>query len=219
MSCKIIQPDAPFRIEEMRWRRVKGGDGSATQDHAGSARCSGPPGDPDRRAAEIARAEEQARARGFQEGEAAAARQAAERVEKIVARAAASIEALEQVRRQMRRQMEEDLVKLAVAVARRILHRELSVDPDALQGVVKAAVGRIEARELHRIRVSPEDCPQLEKALKYAALPPRVELTADSGLERGSLVLETDRGLYDASVETQLQEIERGFTDLLRRSA
>jgi len=219
MSCKIIQPDASLQVEEMRWRRAGNTEGGAASRFAGSVRASAAPAEQDSLAAEIARREEQARARGYREGEAASAKQAADRIEKILARAARSIEELEHVRREMRRQMEEDLVTLAVAVARRILHRELSVDPEALQGVVKAAISQIEARELHRIRVSPEDRPQLERALKQTALPPRVELTADSGLERGSLVLETARGNYDASVETQLREIERGFTDLIRRSA
>src|SRR5690242_11387725 len=37
----------------------------------------------------------------------------------------------------LRRQAEEDLVRLSIAIARRILHREISVDPDALLGLVK----------------------------------------------------------------------------------
>jgi len=217
MSCKVIQQPASLPIEEIRWRRIGSVPGAASRFSSGGANAAGP-GDQANLAAEISRREEQARARGYQEGEAAAARSAAERVEKILARAASSIEQMEQVRREMRHQMEEDLVKLAVAVARRILHRELSVDPNAVQGVVRATISQIEARELHRIRISPEDRPSVERALQHIAFPPRVELVPDAGLERGSLVLETARGNYDASVETQLREIERGFTDLIRRS-
>jgi flagellar biosynthesis/type III secretory pathway protein FliH len=37
---------------------------------------------------------------------------------------------------------------------------------------------------------------------------------ADANLGAGSVSLESSRGLLDASVDTQLSEIERGFADL-----
>ena len=58
-----------------------------------------------------------------------------------------------------RHEAEEDVVELALAIARRILHRELTVAPEALLGLVKAALEKIEAREVHRVRVSREDAP------------------------------------------------------------
>ena len=38
-------------------------------------------------------------------------------------------------------------------------------------------------------------------------------------LERGGVIVETSRGNLDAAIESQLKEIERGLTDLARRSA
>jgi flagellar assembly protein FliH len=75
----------------------------------------------------------------------------------------------------------------------------------------------METRELHRIRVMPADAKLLEGCLASLNLPARVVLTADPSLERGSVILETARGTLDSSVETQLQEIDRGFADLVRR--
>jgi flagellar assembly protein FliH len=48
-------------------------------------------------------------------------------------------------------------------------------------------------------------------------LPRVVEVMADPGLPRGTAILDSSRGALDASVETQLAEIERGFADLVRR--
>jgi flagellar assembly protein FliH len=106
---------------------------------------------------------------------------------------------------------------LAVAVARRILRRELTVDPDALLGIVKAALGRVDLRELLRIRVSPADGRILEQHLAGLNLPARVEIAPDPALERGSVILETTRGSLDSSVDTQLDEIDRGFADMVGR--
>jgi flagellar biosynthesis/type III secretory pathway protein FliH len=46
-----------------------------------------------------------------------------------------------------------------------------------------------------------------------------VEVIADSSHELGSVIFETTRGNLDASVNSQLQEIERGLTDRLRKQS
>lgn len=160
---------------------------------------------------------QQARHAGFQEGEASAAAKSAKQIEQIMARSVHSIEELVAERRKMRRRLEEDLVHLAVAVARRVLHRELSVDPDALGGIVRAALDRMDAREVHRLRVHPADAPFVEKHFGDWQAPVQLRLEKDASLERGAIVFDTARGSVDASVETQLREIDRGFTDLVRR--
>lgn len=169
-----------------------------------------------KQAAEVARAE------GLRAGEANAIAQAnaaaRQEYEDALSHTAQSIRDILESRRSMRKQMEEDLVQLAIAVARRILHRELHVDPEALVGIVKAVVERVEAREIHRILVAPYDLPFVQKRTGELGLPARVELAADGSLVRGSVILETARGRLDASMETQLAEIERGFADLVRRS-
>ncbi len=50
------------------------------------------------------------------------------------------------------------------------------------------------------------------------ALPQRIEVIADASLAPGGVMLESSRGLLDASVDTQLSEIERGFADLVCRA-
>jgi flagellar assembly protein FliH len=124
---------------------------------------------------------------------------------------------LASLRQRLRRETEEDLVRLAVAIARRILRREISTDPEAILGLVKAAFDRIDAREVIRLRAHPEDARTLEASFADLGLPERIEVIADKKLERGALLIETERGELDASVETQLEEIERGFADLIRR--
>ena len=133
----------------------------------------------------------------------------------LMERFARTIADLSGTRDAFRREAEEDVVRLALGVARRILHRELSIDPDALTGVIHVALGKFESRELHRVLVSPEDQPAIAAALQSLKLPKRVEVIGDPTLERGAALFETVKGTLDASVETQLDEIERGFLDVL----
>lgn len=159
----------------------------------------------------------QAYQQGYNEGQAAGTKQATSRVDPVLAKLATSIQDLSQVRKRHLVESELDAVKLAMAVARKVLHRELSVDPDSLLGVVKATVEKVDARDIHRVRLNPEDVPALQRHLQALNLPPRVELAPDAGLERGGVVVETSRGSLDASISSQLAEIERGLVDLVRR--
>ncbi|MBI4907223.1 MAG: hypothetical protein HY820_26600 [Acidobacteria bacterium] len=120
-------------------------------------------------------------------------------------------------RARLRREAEQDVVKLSLAVARRVLHREVSVDRDALLGLIRTAFEKLEAREIHRVRLRPEDVPLVTAFLERLGTPNRVEVQPDSSLERGGAVVETHRGNLDISLDTQLAEIERGFTDLLEK--
>jgi flagellar assembly protein FliH len=155
--------------------------------------------------------------RGIEEGKASARREAAEAIETMNLKLARTVEELAGLRARFRHEAEEDVVALSLAIARRVLHRELTIAPEALLGLVKAALEKMELREVHRVRVSRADAPIVMQYLEKMGLPRPIEVIADPGLQRGSAILDSSRGALDASVETQLAEIERGFADLVRR--
>ncbi len=134
-------------------------------------------------------------------------------------RMAKSIEDIATVKQRYLAESEDQLVRLAVAVARRILYREIQVDTEALFGLIHAATQRAELRELNRILLNPKDHQALLPHLERLQLPPRVEIISDTALERGALLLESTSGVLDASIQAQLDEVERGFIDLLGRRA
>jgi len=159
----------------------------------------------------------EAHAAGQREGEAAGRSRAAAEMKAAMDRLARSLDELGQWRARLRKEAEADVVKLALAIARRILRRELAVDPDALRGLVLAALEKIEAREIHRARAHPSQAALLKSCL--AGLPggTSVEVVADGVGEPGVVIFETERGNLDASVDSQLLEIERGLADRLRK--
>lgn len=156
---------------------------------------------------------EEGRHRGIAEGEERALRQ----LDPVLARLARSIEDLALVRRRLHVEAEHDVVKLAVAIGRRILNRELSVDPEAILGLVHSGLAKLDSRELHTVCVHPADAQRVREELERLALPKRVDVTADPALERGAILFETARGVLDASVNAQFEEIERGLADALGR--
>jgi flagellar assembly protein FliH len=176
-----------------------------------------PAAEPESKAArELEQRLQLARREGVEEGKMASRQSLAAQVEAMQMKLARSIEELTGARLRARREAEQDVVALALAVARRILHRELTVAPEALWGLVKAALEKLEAREVHRVRVAPSDAATLRKFIEQMGLPQRVELVEDASLAPGSVLIDSSRGVLDASVDTQLAEIERGFADVVR---
>jgi len=82
----------------------------------------------------IATAREQGRA----EAENAAQQRAGERAQPVLAAFQKMTENLASQGHRLRAEAERDTVKLAVAIARRILHREIALDPEVVLGLVKA---------------------------------------------------------------------------------
>jgi flagellar assembly protein FliH len=161
---------------------------------------------------------EEGRTRGVQEGrqaerEAQASRMAAEEAARkqqlgvLVARfSEASDRFLHAV--------EQEVVKLALAVAARILRREAQMDPLLLTGAVRVALGQLAASSEVRLEVPAKDASLWSETI---ALLPRLAVkpivTPVEGMRLGDCVIESKAGTVDLGVRSQLAEIERGFFD------
>lgn len=168
--------------------------------------------------AEVSQRVQEAFAAGKREGDALARQAVDAKLESELGKLRSLLQELNLAGPKLRKQTEEELVRLSVAIARRILHRELTVDPNALQGLVKAAFDRLDRREIKEIRTDAESVASMKKIVDGLGAPGAVKVVADTTLRPGSLVIEVPRGQLDASIETQLVEIERGFVDIVRHS-
>ncbi len=112
------------------------------------------------------------------------------------------------------REVEREVVKLALAVASRILRREAQMDPLLLTGAVRVALGQLAASSEVRLMVPAADLELWKEAiahLPHLAMKPQV--TAGEGMRLGDCVIESQVGKVDLGVGAQLTEIERGFFD------
>jgi flagellar assembly protein FliH len=112
--------------------------------------------------------------------------------------------------------VEHEVVRLALAVAERILHREAQLDPLLLSGAVRVALGQLAESTEVRLRVPPGQRDMWAEMVRLMpGLPLRPQVQADEDLQACDAVLETGLGTVDLGVRAQLAEIERGFFDLL----
>jgi len=144
----------------------------------------------------------------------AQARQESEReLQRVRAEVAGIVEQFAQQRDEYFRQAEAEIVGLALAIVRRLLHRETQIDPRLLAGLVNYELEQLEAASSVRLFVSPDTLSCWEEAIRGMSHP--VELASDKALKAGDARIETALGSTIVSFENELKEIERGFFDLL----
>jgi flagellar assembly protein FliH len=216
MSSRIVLPGENSGVGPVQWRKV-----GTTVISPEAAKDSA--ADPSVQIAELeARYQQRVReahAAGAREGEIAGRNRAAAEMQPVIERLTRSIQEIANLRARLRREAEADVVQLALAIARRVIHREVAADPDALRGLVIAALEKLQGQEISRVKVHPSHVATVKAGLQQALSGGVVEVIADSSHELGSVIFETTRGNLDASVNSQLQEIERGLTDRLRKQS
>lgn len=160
----------------------------------------------------------QARDEGLREGEARARRdyeQALKREREAVKK---SIQEFQRERDSYYQRVEAEVVQLALAIARKVLHREAQVDPLLLAGIVRVALRKLEIGTRVRVRVNPSEVTGWQKILAEVddsgAVP---EIEEDATVPPARCVLQTELGATELGIEPQLKEIENGLLDLLAK--
>ena len=168
--------------------------------------------------AEIELLERKAYEQGAKEGEARAT--SGYQIELTQARTAigTAISEFKTERETYFKRIEPEVVQLALAIARKILHREAQMDPLLLTGMVHVALEKLDSGTCVRMRVNPEDVHAWnEYFLQPGSIPRIPELAGDVTLQPGECAIETEIGSTIISLDTQLKEIEQGFFDLLEQ--
>jgi len=110
--------------------------------------------------------------------------------------------------------IEAEVVKLALAIAAHVLHREAKLDPMLLAAVVRIALEKVAEDSATILRVPKEEVHRWQDV--FVAESP-VQVVGDERLAAGDCVLETNVGKVELGVKAQLSEIEKGFFDLLQQ--
>ena len=131
-GSKVIAADAAQNAGKVIWKKV-GSPAAASPGVAGDPGNRGTDiGALEARIAqlqgELTNRETQAKRSGYEEGEASAKRTLEGPYRQAMSKLAAQIGELAGLRKRLRREAEEDMVKLAIAIARRVLRRELATD-------------------------------------------------------------------------------------------
>jgi flagellar assembly protein FliH len=155
----------------------------------------------------LAALERDAFAKGFAQGERSGAEAAAKRGDAMLRRLTQTLEEVTALRAEMIRQTEHQFVRLALAVARRLVLREITLDPDLLIAIARVAMDRLGEMANVTVRLNPEDFAATAAVREREWTGSQVTVVADARLPRGGCRIESDFGAVDAGVEAQLQEL------------
>jgi flagellar assembly protein FliH len=136
--------------------------------------------------------------------------------QKNQARITTAIEAFRIERQKYFKDVEREVVRLSLAIASRVLHREAQMDPLFLAGAVRVALDKLADSSGVVLRVAPAQVLVWQEMFRLSEnANAQPEILGDLSLSSGECVLETRLGTIEVGVQAQLEEIEKGFFDLL----
>jgi flagellar assembly protein FliH len=110
-------------------------------------------------------------------------------------------------------QAQQELLALALTVAARVTHHQLTIDDQIVLENIKAAVSLVSSRSSVIVKINPTDLKRFElmdaeKAQKLLNVR-HVEVIGDETVDIGGCVVQTENGSIDAQVSNQLETIIR----------
>ena len=155
----------------------------------------------------LAALERDAFAKGFAQGERAGLEAAAKRGDAMLRRLTQTLDEMTTLRARMIRETEQQMVSLALAVARRVIHREVSLDRDLLIAIARVALDRLGDDAKISVHLNPDDYAATESARTAEWSGTQVSVVADARVPRGGCRIDSDFGALDAGVDAQIQEL------------
>lgn len=157
--------------------------------------------------AEAEELRKQARQEGFEAGYQEIQKKLAHE-QKMLEKAAAEMKmSFQEERQHWFRELEPKIIKLAVSIARKIIHTELDLEPGKIEAIVKAVLERAIAQEEVTIKISEDDYPNLEKLTQESLSGSKIRVVIDDTLAKGDCYSTSSCGILDGRIEKQLEAV------------
>ncbi|MBF0237683.1 MAG: hypothetical protein HQM12_08275 [SAR324 cluster bacterium] len=149
---------------------------------------------------------------GFRQGQIEGLNQRYVEAEPQIQQLEALFDQLKNLRQVIRFQSEQELVQLAVLTAKNVVMEELTVNPDVLYNILRAALKEIEALGKIRVFLNPEDYDFIEKAQaqlqNYLNEEQTLMIKPSVDVAPGTLLIETDENIINYAFEKQFAAVE-----------
>lgn len=166
--------------------------------------------------------EERAYIEGFTQGERAGFESAKKKLELILNDFRQALLELDKIKKEISLNAEREMVELALAIARKIVCHEVSINKEVVLSVIKEALKKVVDHEKIKIRMNPSDLEFIKNAkFHFSNLVDNIEsitFEEDETILNGGCVIETNLGDIDARIERQLRVVEEAFKSELQKS-
>lgn len=153
--------------------------------------------------------EHQAFHEGYTRGQRTADEEMERRLEDVLLRLRTTVDELGNLGPHAMRRADREMVHLAVAMAERIVRREVSAEPETLLDMARAAIERLGERVAAVVHLNPADLEAIvhDGSGRIGTL----DVVADSDLPRGGCMIRTNLGTIDAGIDAQMRELLRAM--------
>lgn len=162
--------------------------------------------------------EREAYEKGFEAGKKEGMEAGRKRMEELIRRFSLLVGELEEIRKDFYTQKETELVELVIAVARKVIHKEISTDRGTIQEMVRTALDRLAEGGPITVRVNPDDYQYLTsrggdfiETLKEKG----IDIEPDPSIDMGCIV-EGACGEVDGRVEEALRRLEKAMMEAIK---
>jgi flagellar assembly protein FliH len=160
--------------------------------------------------AHLAALEREAFAKGYAQGERAGIEAGGKRAEAMLRRVAQTLTDLSGLRETLIHQTERQMVQLALTIAKRIVLREVTLDPELIAAMAHVALQKLGTSSRATIRLHPEDYTVVaHEGERWGG--GQVTVVPDPAIARGGCLVESEFGRIDASVDRQFEEMTRAL--------
>ncbi len=155
--------------------------------------------------------QQQAFEAGRETGKAEGIAECRQEAEREIQRAVELVKQIDEARVNILCQVESDLVKLALAIAKKVIHREVSLDKDVVIRQVQQILKDLSASSAVCLKVHPDELDHLQAMQSNFVTrdgeSSTIRIEGDPTVSIGGCIIQTD-GLYiDAAIEQQLNTI------------
>ena len=109
-----------------------------------------------------------------------------------------------------------DILEISVDIAKKIIKKELNTDPQVLINTIIDVLKTVAKSESKvTIKVNPQSVQFIKDTIPNIAyeygIEAKVNILADPSIENGGCIFQTNNGIVDASIDTQLEIIKKAL--------
>ena len=174
------------------------------------------------RTSSVEEIEKQAYQQGFDEGQKAGIESRSQEIEPVVKSLHQAFVQLQNLRTEIYNTIEKEVVKLALAIARKVVCQEVKTNKEVVLCIAKEALSKIEVPGEIKVKLNPSDLQFIKETkdqlTNFLHNIENVTFEAEESISSGGCVIETNLGEIDARIEKQLQVIEEMFRTEIAKS-
>ena len=166
--------------------------------------------------------EKRAYENGFKKGEMTGVKLEKRKIRPVIENFYQVISEIEKIKNRLYLNAEEKTVELALAIAKKIVCREINTNKDVILSILKESLKKLGEPETIMVKIRPSDFEIIKSSefeiAEYFDRIENVTFIKDDTIDNGGCIIETNLGNIDARIEKQFEAVDVAFKSEFQKS-